>query len=103
MRKVNITKIGVGSLGKFVGVVQATIAFVIGLIATVAAASGIITGNSSFIKGLCLSVGVFAVGVVLYPIIAFIIGWIQGVIAAIILNFVFKESGGLELELEDRK
>ncbi len=100
MKKITVTKVGVGSLGKVVGIVQATIAFIVGLIFTVAAAAGEITDDSSFVRSLGVSVGIFAIGVVLYPIVAFVIGWIQGVVAAIILNFVFKESGGLDIETE---
>ena len=41
--------------------------------------------------------------VLLVPFVAFIVGWIQGAIVALILNFVFAESNGLDVVIEDKK
>ncbi len=99
-KTVTVTRFKVGSLAKVVGIAQAVIAFIIGLIATLAAAAGQITDSSRIVESLGITAAYFAVGVVIYPLVAFLIGWVQGAVAAIILNFVFKESGGLELETE---
>lgn len=99
-KTITVTRLSVGSLAKVVGIVQATIAFIIGLVATLAVAAGQITNDSQIVDSFGITAAYFAVGVVIYPLVAFLIGWVQGAVAAIILNFVFKESGGLELETE---
>lgn len=103
MRKVQINKIGVSSLGKVVGFVQAVVALVYGLIVSLSATAGILGTNNDWLEklGVSLSVAVFAVFI--FPLFGFVVGWVQGVIAAAVLNLVFTESKGLELELEDIK
>ncbi len=100
-RKVNVTKLGVGSFARICGVAYALIGLVAGLIATIAVASGQITSQSSFVHSFGVSILALGWGVLIYPLIMFVIGWIEGGIIAIVLNLVFRESRGLELELED--
>jgi hypothetical protein len=95
MKRVAVTKISVGSLAKTVGVAQAVFAFVIGLISTIMVAAGAIDETSSFIATLGVSLVWLGFGIILYPLFFFVIGWLQGAVAAIILNFIFAESGGL--------
>jgi hypothetical protein len=103
MRKVTITKISVGSFARVVGVAQATIALVVGLVATILVAAGTISESSSLVRSLGVSIVWFGMGVVLYPLVMFFVGWVQGAIAALILNLFFAEAGGLRLHLEDEK
>lgn len=101
MKRVVVTKISVGSLAKVFGFAWATIAFIVGVVTTVLVAAGTITSSTSFIKALGVSVAVFGLGIIVYPIIAFFIGWLQGAVVALILNLFFAESGGLRLHVED--
>lgn len=103
MKKLTITKLSVGAFAKTVGAFQATFAFVIGTFVSFATAAGIISESTSFIKTLGLSLWVFGLGIILYPLIAFFVGWIQGAIAALILNFIFMESGGVGVHVEEEK
>lgn len=103
MKKVTIKKIGVGSFAKVIGVAQATIAFVVGAVATILVVAGTISDDSSVVRSLGVSVASFGVGVVVYPVIAFFVGWVQGAITALILNLFFAESGGLSLDYEEEK
>lgn len=103
MKSIRVNKLRVGSFAKVVAITQAIIAFVYGAIATLAVVAGVIKESSSFVQSLGVSIGVIGVGIVLFPVVAYFIGWLQGAIAAVILNFVFKESSGLELEIEDVK
>lgn len=103
MKKVQVTKLGVGSFARVVAVTQAIIAFVYGLIATLGVAAGEINEDTSFVSTLGVSVAVLGLAVVIFPIIGYIIGWIQGAIVSSVLNFVFKEAGGLTLEIEEKK
>ncbi|TAK89518.1 hypothetical protein EPO04_00160 [Patescibacteria group bacterium] len=103
MRKIQVNKIGVASFGKVVGFTQAIIAFVYGLLVSFSAVAGILGSNNDWLAkmGISLSVAVFAVFIL--PLVGFVFGWVQGVIAAAVLNVVFSESKGLELEVQDVK
>jgi hypothetical protein len=103
MKKIIVTKLSVGSFAKTVGAFQATFAFVIGVFVSFATAAGIISESTSFIQTLGLSLWVFGLGIIIYPIVAFFIGWIQGAIGAVILNFIFLESGGIKLHVDEEK
>lgn len=99
-RTVTVTKIGVGSFAKTVGVAYGLIGLVAGVIATVAVSAGAITSDTTFVHSLGVSLWAFGWGVLIYPFVAFVVGWVEGAILAVLLNFVFKESKGLELELD---
>ncbi len=101
MKRLTITKLSVGSIAKTVGVLQAVFAFVIGLVASFATAAGVISESSSVVKSLGVSLWVFGLGIIIYPFIAFLFGWIQGAVAAVILNFVFMESGGIRVHVDE--
>lgn len=101
MKKLTITKLSVGSIAKTVGVLQAVFAFVIGLVASFATAAGLIKESSSFVQSVGVSLWVFGLGIIIYPFVAFFIGWIQGAVGAVILNFVFLESGGIRVHVDE--
>lgn len=100
MKTLTIQKIRVGSFAKVTGITQAVFGFVYGLILSIGVASEAITANTGFVKALGISVFAVGLSVLLIPFVAFVIGWIQGAVAAIILNFVFTESKGLDLEVD---
>lgn len=101
MKTVTIKKVSVGQYAKLWGIVQATIAFILGAIATVSVAAGAIHKDSSFLRTTGLSLAALGLGVILYPLIAFFLGWLQGAISALIINYFFNESGGLEINIEE--
>jgi hypothetical protein len=103
MKKITVTKLSVGSFAKTVGAFQATFAFVIGVFVSFATAAGLISESTSFVKTLGLSLWVFGLGIIVYPIVAFFIGWVQGAIGAVILNFIFLESGGIRMHVDEEK
>lgn len=104
MQKLTVRKVGVTSLGKLVGVWQAIIGLVVGVFGTVVTTVNLFEENS---YGLLARIGVAflvaLVWLVVYPLVAFAIGWIQGVILGIIFNVVVSGSGGLSLEVEEAK
>jgi hypothetical protein len=102
MKTLTIQKIRVGSFAKVVGITQAVFGFVYGLILSIGVASEAITANTGFVKALGISVFVIGLAVLIVPFIAFLVGWVQGAIAAIILNLVFTESKGLDLEVDTK-
>jgi hypothetical protein len=101
MRQLSIERVGVGSLAKVVGLTQAVMALVVGLITSLAVAAGSISESTTFVKTMGVSITALGLGVVLFPAVAFVVGWVQGLVAAVVLNFVFKESKGLQLEVEE--
>jgi hypothetical protein len=101
MKQLTIEKVHVGSLAKVVGVTEAVFAFVVGLVTSLAVAAGSITASTTFVHTLGLSVTALGMGVVLFPAVAFVVGWVQGVAAAVVLNFVLKETRGVSLEVEE--
>lgn len=103
MKTLTIQKIRVGSFAKVVGITQAVFGFVYGLFLSIGVASEAITPQTGFVQALGISVFVLGLSVLLIPFVAFLIGWLQGAIAAIILNFVFTESKGLDLEVEESR
>ena len=103
MKTITVNKLKVGSFAKVVGITQAVFGFVYGLVLSIGVAAGAINENTSFISALGISVFVIGMSVLLIPFVAFIVGWIQGAIVALILNFVFAESDGLDIVIEDKK
>lgn len=103
MSKVHVNKIGINSLGKVVGFTQAIIMLVYGLLISLAATAGVLGSENSWLEKLGISLGFAVFAVVLLPLIGFVLGWVQGIIAAAVLNIVFTESKGLELEIEEVK
>lgn len=99
-KTITITKLGVGSFAKVIGVAYALIGLVAGLLATIAVSAGAISSDTTFIQNLGISLWAFGWGVIIYPLVLFVIGWVEGAILAVILNFVFKESNGLQIETE---
>lgn len=100
MKTLTINKVKVGSFAKVVGITQAVFGFVYGLVLTLGVTSQAIQDDTGFVTALGLSVFTLGLAVVLLPFIGFLVGWIQGAVAALVLNFVFAESNGLELEVD---
>ena len=103
MKTITINKLRVGSFAKVVGITQAVFGFVYGLVLSISVAAGAITETTNFVSALGVSLFVIGMAVLLIPFLAFVVGWIQGAVAALILNFVFAESSGLDIEISDKK
>lgn len=108
MKRVGITRVGVGSLAKLVGIVNAIIALILGLIGSIVSTVGVISNNNFSVFGdIFAALGIALFGLVVYPIIWFAFGWLYGALIAVIWNAVLSVSGGLEIETvevkEDKK
>lgn len=103
MSAIRVNKLRVGSFAKVVAITQAILAFIYGLIFTVGVAGGEISRHTTVVHELGISLGLLGMAVIIFPIVGYIVGWVQGAVAAMVLNLVFRESGGLELEVEDVK
>ena len=108
MKKVGITRVGVGSLAKLVGIVNAIVAFALGIVGSIVGVVSVIANNNFTLLGdifAALDIALFAL--IVYPLIWFAFGWLYGALVAIIWNAVLSVGGGLEIETvevkEDKK
>ena len=100
MKTITIKKLRVGSFAKTVGIVQAVFGFVTGLIVSLSVAAESINETTSFVAALGVSLFTLGLAVIFFPLVAFFVGWVQGAVAAVILNFAFAEGAGLDIEVE---
>ena len=103
-KKISITKVGVGSLGKLVGTVNAIVALAIGIVASIVTTVGVISNNDySILVDILTSIGIVLIGVIVYPLIGLMFGWLYGALIAVIWNAVLGVSGGLDITTEEVK
>jgi len=80
------------------------VGLVIGVISAVVTSVGVVSSNDySVLTNLIVSIGIVLGWIVVYPMIMFLVGWLQGAIFAVIFNVVVSGSGGLNLEVEEGK
>ena len=101
MKLITINRLNVSSVAKVVGFYQAVLGFIAGLVVTIGSAARIFSESSGFLQAFGISAAVAGFAVILLPAIGFVVGWVEGVVLAFILNVVFKESKGLEIEVEE--
>lgn len=101
--KFSIIKVGVGSLGKLVGTVNAIVALAIGVIGSIVSTVGVISNNDyNLFVDILVAIGITLMGIVVYPLIGFVFGWLYGALIAIIWNAVLGVSGGLDITAVER-
>ena len=97
-KKLEIKRVGALSLGKIVGAVYATIGLIIGAIfscASLVGAAAAATASDVPIIGFLFGIG----AIFIMPIFYGVMGFLTGLIAAVVYNFVAGRIGGIELEL----
>jgi hypothetical protein len=96
MVKKFVRKIGVLSLGKIVGIVYAVIGLIFGAIIT---AASLLIGSAMAAWG--FEGDMFGTGaIIVLPIFYGVMGFIMGIVVALVYNLVAKSIGGLELDVE---
>lgn len=103
MKKVTVTKFNVSSFGRVVGAYQAIVGLIVGLMLSLSTATNQLSVSDNLLRDLGISAAVAAFAVVIFPIVGFVVGWIQGAITAFVLNVIFAEANGLELEIDDKR
>ena len=104
MKKISVLRIGVGSLAKLVGIVNAIIAIAIGVIGAIVTTVGVISNNNFSVLGdIFAALGIAVVSLIVYPIIWFAFGRLYGALIAVIWNAVLGVSGGLQITTEEVK
>ena len=95
MTKVELRKIGVLSLGKIQAIVMAIIGLIMGIIYAI---GGVALSSVFQING---GIGLALASIILLPIVYGIMGFIGGIIGALVFNGAVKIIGGLELDFEE--
>lgn len=104
MEKLVVHKVGISSLGKLVGVWAAIVGIIIGLVGAVASSVEVVDSNNfSALGNIFAVIGIVLGWIVIYPLVMFLVGWVQGALIAIVFNVVVSGSGGLTLEVEESK
>ena len=97
-----ITKVGVLSLGKLLGIMYAAIGAVFGLIyalfAVVGGGAMLAMGGDEGAMGGGMMMGMGVAAVIVLPILYGLIGFVGGLISALFFNIAAKYAGGLEVE-----
>jgi len=102
--KLTIKRFEVGTVAKFVGTVNAVIAVVVGLLGSFGAIISIVTANDhNGLEAFGISVAVIAAGILLYPMLMFLIGWLYGALMALVFNLFTGVSGGITVDVEESK
>ncbi|MFO0882184.1 MAG: hypothetical protein U0491_01930 [Candidatus Saccharimonadales bacterium] len=63
--------------------------------------SAFANNSYSFLAGLGIAVLLVVGWVLIYPVIMFLLGWLQGAILAVVFNVVVSGSGGLSVHVEE--
>jgi hypothetical protein len=97
-----ITKVGVMSLGKLMGLLYAAIGIVFGLLyalfAVVGGGAMMAMGGGDGAMGGGMMMGMGIAAVIILPIFYGVLGFIGGLITALLFNLAAKYTGGLEIE-----
>jgi hypothetical protein len=99
-----LKKIGVISLARIVAIIYAFLGFVIGIFVAFVVSIGSIAGSrfSELSNGFSPLIGlVFGIGsIVIFPIIYGLLGFLMGLIASALYNWIVGFTGGIEFEME---
>ncbi len=101
-KEIKVTNLSAWSLAKVFGWVQAVLGLIVGALMTMSVAVGQIKEGTAFLETIGISVITAGFAIVIFPLVMYLVGWVQGLIAGWILSVVFQESGGLRLEITEQ-
>ncbi|MBW4061695.1 hypothetical protein HJC99_03960 [Candidatus Saccharibacteria bacterium] len=101
MKKILIRKIGVGSFAKYIGVAAALLAVVEGVFSGIAGSVAILSSHWNMWDKLGSTLGLWVLAIVIYPMLAFLLGWLYGAVLALVTNLFLHSANGIELDIED--
>ena len=101
-KQIKLTNLSAWSLAKVFGWVQAVLGLIVGAIMTISVAVGHLKEGTAFLETIGISVVTAGFAIVIFPLVMYLVGWVQGLVAGWILSVVFQESGGLRLEITEQ-
>jgi len=104
MKKLLVRRLGVGSIAKFVGIAHAIWGFVVGVFLAFSGVAAVIGEDRwSDLERVFASLAVVLGALVVFPIVAFVAGWLYGAVFTLIANLILHTSDGIELDVEEGK
>jgi len=104
MKKLLVRRLGVASVARFVGVIQAIWAFIAGFFVMFGGVAAVVTNQDwNGVEKFFGSVAVVILSLLVAPLVAFLIGWLYGVIISLIANLFLHTSNGIEVDVEEVK
>lgn len=101
-KKIKVNHVSASSIGKLVGVVNAIVALASGIIGSVVAISAVLSSaDYGVLASIGISAAIIAGGIIIWPLIAFAMGWIYGALVGFIWNVLLGASGGIEMTIEN--
>lgn len=101
-KSITVRKVGISTIGRLFGTVNAVVAVAAGLVGSIVTISAYVSTNTSgLVIDILGSIAIVATGLIVLPLIAFAFGWLYGALIALIFNLVIGVSGGVELEFDE--
>lgn len=102
-RNVTIQRLEAITIGKLVGAFNGIIGVVMGTLTSIVAVIGVVSNNDYGIgMDILVSICILLSGIIVYPIIAYAIGWIYGWLLGLVFNLVVGVSGGINMVVEEK-
>ncbi len=101
-KKIKVTQIGAGSLGRLIGTVNALFALAAGLVGSIIAVADVVAMNDySLLMNIGVSTAIVLGGILVLPMLAFVFGWFYGALVGFIWNAFLSASGGIEMTVNE--
>lgn len=102
MANIVVQHVGVSSIGRLIGTVNLIVGIAVGLLGSIVGIVNYLAYNSNgIVADVFISIGILLVGLIVYPLFLFGLGWLYGALVAFVFNVVIGVSGGVELTVAD--
>jgi hypothetical protein len=103
MKTLTLKKFDVLSVGYFFGILSAVVALVYTVVAVAATVVNVVRFDSLF-PNVDFSVNWWSAlwFVILYPLVAFVLGWLSGVVGAWFYNIALGASNGIKVDVDEK-
>ena len=102
-KELTVKKVEAVSIAKLVGALNGIIGVVIGTISAIVAIIGVVSNNDyGIMQDFLISIGILLSGIIVYPIIAYALGWVYGWLIGSVFNVVAGVSDGVSIIAEEK-
>ena len=102
-KELTVKKVEEVSIAKLVGALNGIIGVVMGTIIAIVAIIGVISNNDyGIMQDFLISIGILLSGIIVYPIIAYALGWVYGWLIGLVFNVVAGVSDGVSIIAEEK-
>ncbi len=101
-KELTVKKIEAVTVGKMVGAFNGILGVVAGAFSAIVAIISIVANNEYGVMGdIVVSLGILLAGIIVYPIIAYALGWVYGWLLGLVFNVVAGVGGGVGIVVDD--